>query len=129
MAIGDLLFLALVGAATMAAMHLAHMIEWGFVVAMAIGMAGAMLVQLALATLAAPLLGSIEAMAPSMLLAMLAPTSVCLLHGTGCALPWGATLWLGAVAGMLGHLLLAIYGISCRRWALAFGSTNGGCTP
>lgn len=128
-AAGDLLFLALAGAATMAAMHLAHMIEWGFVVEMAIGMTGAMLVQVILAWLAAPLLGSIETMAPSMLLAMIAPMSLCLLHGTGCVLTWTGTLGMGAAAGVLTFALLTVYGASCRRWALAAGNTTGGPVP
>jgi hypothetical protein len=130
MAIGDLLFLALIGAATMAAMHLAHMIEWAFVVELAIGMTGAMLVQVILAWLAAPLLGSIETMAPSMLLAMIVPMSLCLLHGSGRELTWAGALGLGAAAGVLAFSLLTCYGASCRRWALmAESSTHGGSHP
>lgn len=128
-AVGDLLFLALTGAATMAAMHLAHMIEWGFVLEMAIGMVGAMLVQVILAWLAAPLLGSIETMAPSMLLAMMAPMSLCLLHGTGCVPTWAGALGLGTAAGMLAFALLTVYGISCRRWTITVGNTAGGPVP
>ncbi|MBX9735335.1 MAG: hypothetical protein K2X32_00275 [Phycisphaerales bacterium] len=129
MAVGDLLFLAVVGAATLAAMHAAHMVEWkgwGFVGEMAIGMAGAMIVQVALAWLATPLLGSIETMVPSMLLAMVAPMSLCLLHGTGCVLTWSDALGLGAAAGVAAAALLAIYGASCRRWALTAGGRGGG---
>lgn len=133
MVIGDLFFLALVGAATTATMHMAHMIEWGgwgFVVEMAIGMAVAMLVQVILAWLAAPLLGSIESMAPSMLLAMIAPMAVCVLHGSGCELTWSAAMWCGAAAGVLASSLLLLYGASCRRWALTAGhSTLGGSHP
>lgn len=126
-AIGDLLFLTIVGAATLAAMHLAHMSEWGFVVEMAIGMGVAMLVQFALAWLAAPLLGSIETMVPSMLVGMLAPMSLCLLHASGCALTWGETLGMGAASGVLAMALLWFYSTSCRRWALTEGdSTHGG---
>ncbi len=130
MVIGDLLFLALVGAATTATMHMAHMIEWGgwgFLAEMAIGMAIAMLLQVILAWLAAPLLGSIETMAPSMLLAMVAPMTVCLLHGSDCELTWSAAMWCGAAAGVLASSLLLLYGVSCRRWALTEReSTHGG---
>ena len=130
MVIGDLLFLALIGAATMGAMHMAHMVEWGFIVEVAIGMSVAMVVQLILAWLAAPLLGSIETMTPSMLLAMFAPMAVCLLHASGCEFTPAAALALGAAAGMLGSGLLALYSNSCRRWALTAGSnTHGGRHP
>lgn len=126
-AIGDLLFLTLVGAATLAAMHLAHMSEWGFVVEMVIGMGIAMLVQLGLAWLAAPLLGSIETMVPSMLVGMLAPMSLCLLHASGCVLTWRETLGMGAASGVLAMALLGLYGVSCRCWAFTVGhGTHGG---
>lgn len=129
-AIGDLLFLTIVGAATLAAMHLAHMSEWGFVVEMAIGMGVAMLVQLGLAWLAAPMLGSIETMVPSMLVGMLAPMSLCLLHAGGCVLTWGEALGMGAASGVLAMALLCLYGTSCRCWALTEGhSTLGGPHP
>jgi hypothetical protein len=108
-------------------MHLAHMSEWGFVVEMTIGMGVAMLVQLGLAWLAAPLLGSIETMVPSMLVGMLAPTSLCLLHASGCELTWREPLGMGAASGVLAMALLCMYGASCRRWALTEGhSTHGG---
>jgi len=121
MAIGDLIFLALVGAATMLAMHTAHMIEWWFAIEVAIGMVLAMLVQVMLAWLAAPLLGSIETMAPSMLLAMIAPMVLCILHGGGCTLSWMEAVALGAAAGVLASLLLFVYAASCRRWACGVG--------
>jgi hypothetical protein len=111
-------------------MHMAHMTEWGFAVEVAIGMVVAMLVQVILTWLAAPLLGSIESMTPSMLLAMIAPMAVCLLHGSGCVLTWAAAMWYGAAAGVLASLLLALYGASCRRWALTAGSGSlGGSHP
>lgn len=130
MAAGDLLFLSLVGAVTIGAMHMAHMAEWGFIVEMAIGMSIAMVVQVVLAWLAAPLLGSIETMVPSMLLAMIAPMAVCLLHASGCEFTWAEVLGLGAAAGVLGSSLLACYGASCRRWAVTARSrTYGGIHP
>lgn len=121
-AIGDLLLMTMVGAATTAAMHLCHMTGWGFLVEMVVGMVVAMVVQVVLAWLAAPLLGSIEAMVPSMLLAMIAPMAVCVLHGTGSMFTWTAALVLGGSAGVLAFLLLALYGVSCRRWAVTLGS-------
>ncbi len=127
--IGDFFFLTLVGVAAMAAMHAAHMMGWGFVPELAIGMLGAMLVQVVLAWLAAPLLGSIETMASSMLLAMIAPMTLCLLHGSGCVLTWPGALGLGAAAGVLAFSLLAVYGASCRRWALTAGRTPEGPQP
>jgi len=110
----------------MAAMHMAHMTEWGFAVEVAIGMVVAMLVQIILAWLAAPLLGSIETMAPSMLVAMIAPMTICLLHGSGCELTWSGALLIGAASGVLASSLLAVYGASCRRWAFSEGRKIGG---
>lgn len=127
--IGDLLFFTSVGVVTMAAMHAAHMIGWGLFLEIAIGMVGAMVVQVLLASLAAPLLGSIETMVPSMLLAMIAPMTLCLLHGSGCVLTWPGALGLGAAAGVLAFSLLAVYGASCRRWAFTAGRTPGGLQP
>lgn len=124
--VGDLLFLAVVGAVSVAAMHMAHMTEWGFVVEVAIGMAVAMVVQLMLAWLAAPLLGSIETMVPSMLVAMIAPMAICVLHASGCVLTWSEALAIGAASGVLASSLLAAYGASCRRWALSEGRKLGG---
>jgi hypothetical protein len=128
--VGDLFFLALVGAVSMAAMHMAHMTEWGFAVEVAIGMVVAMIVQIVLAWLAAPLLGSIETMVPSMLVAMIAPMAICLLHGSGCVLTSSGALLIGAASGVLASSLLAVYGASCRRWALtARGNTLGKAHP
>lgn len=124
--VGDLLFLAVIGAVSMAAMHMAHMTEWGFAVEMAIGMAVAMVAQLMLAWLAAPLLGSIETMVPSMLVAMIAPMAICALHGSGCVLTWWGALSMGAASGVLASLLLVAYGASCRRWASREGRNLGG---
>ncbi len=124
--VGDLLFLALVGAVSMAAMHMAHMTDWGFVVEAAIGMAVAMVVQVILAWVAAPLLGSIETMVPSMLVAMIAPMAICVLHGSGCVLTWAGALAIGAASGVLASSLLLVYGASCRRWALTEGRRLGG---
>lgn len=123
---GDVLFLALVGAVSMTAMHMAHMTEWGFVVELAIGMVVAMLVQIVLAWLAAPLLGSIETMVPSMLVAMIAPMAICLLHGSGCVLTLSGALLIGAASGVFASSLLAVYGASCRRWARTTGGTTSG---
>lgn len=123
---GDLFFLALVGAGSMVAMHMAHMTEWGFAVEVAIGMVVAMIVQIVLAWLAAPLLGSIETMVPSMLVAMIAPMVICLLHGSGCELSWSGALLIGAASGVFASSFLAVYGASCRRWALTAGGTTSG---
>jgi len=129
MAIGDLVFMMLVGGAAMAAMHVAHTIGWNFALAMAVGMTGAMLVQFVLALLAAPILGSIETMVPSMPLAMLAPMSICILYRAGCVPSCPRAFVLGAAGGALWFSLLSLYGRSCRRWAASVGSAGQGGTP
>jgi hypothetical protein len=93
---------------------------------MSIGMAVAMLVQMILAWLAAPLLGSIETMVPSMLLAMIAPMAVGLIHVSGCELTWTEALGLGVAVGVLGSTPLDLYAVSCRRWTLTLGSPTPG---
>lgn len=114
-AIADCAFLGLVGAISLIAMHAAHMLEWPFLVEMLIGMIVAMVAQIALAWLVAPLLGSIESMTPSMLVAMIAPMAVCLGHAMGSELEWPACLIAGFAAGVLALCVLSLYGAHCRR--------------
>lgn len=111
----DLVFLVTISGISVAAMHLAHMIGWPFVIEMLIGMVGAMLLQVALAALVAPLLGSIESAVPSMVVAMTTPMVLCALHMVGCRPEWAACLAIGAGLGALAYLLLAAYGAACRR--------------
>ena len=114
-AIGDGIFLTLIGAATTAAMHMMHELGWSFVPACLVGMAVAMIGQTLLSWFAAPLLGSIESMAPSMVVGMLAPMSVCTLHLLGCQPgPWSC-IALGATLGAGMFLFVQWYGAAYRR--------------
>lgn len=69
-AVGDLLFLLFVATASAAAMHLFHELHWNLVVTLLLGMVTAMAAQTVLALAIALILGSIESMVPSMLVAM-----------------------------------------------------------
>jgi hypothetical protein len=117
----DLLFLVAISTISVAAMHLAHMIGWPFLVEMLIGMAGAMALQIVLAVLVAPILGSIESAVPSMVVAMATPMVLCGLHVIGCRPEWGACLAVGAGLGAGSFLLLVAYGASCRRHCARLG--------
>lgn len=114
-AVLDGVFLALVGASSLVAMHSAHDLEWPFAVEALIGMVAAMAVQVLLALLVAPLLGSIESMVPSMIVAMLAPMSLCGLHMLGIEPARPGCTALGAVLGLVASMLLHGYGRRCRR--------------
>jgi triacylglycerol esterase/lipase EstA (alpha/beta hydrolase family) len=89
-----------VGAVTTAAMHLAHDLNWNFATTCILGMLLAMAIQMPLAWLVAPVLGSIESMLPSMVLVMVSPMSVCAAHLMGCKMPWFSCAGLGAAFGV-----------------------------
>jgi hypothetical protein len=82
-AAADLVFLICIGALSAVLMQAAHWPMWNFWLCAAIGMVFAMTAQTLLALLVAPVLGSIEAMIPSMLVAMGSPMVVCTLHLSG----------------------------------------------
>jgi len=90
----------LVGAVATAAMHLTHALNWNFAVTCLLGMLLAMAMQMPLAWLVAPVLGSIESMLPSMVLAMVSPMSVCAAHLMGCKMHWLSCAGLGAAFGI-----------------------------
>ena len=112
---GDCFFLILVG--SMGAVVMRQMHEWlaAFAAAMIAGMVLAMVIQMSLALAAAPLLGSIESMTPSMVVAMLSPMVVCVCHMAGCELSRRAALTLGLVFGTVMYVLLLFYGKLYRR--------------
>jgi hypothetical protein len=97
---GDCVFLLLVGSATTVVMRLVHGAVSNMVLAWLAGMALAMVAQIALAICVAPVLGSLESMVPSMVVAMAAPMSVCLLDWTGYLPSTGVAAGLGAGAGL-----------------------------
>ena len=108
--LGDCLFLMLVGASSMVAMNAVHELAWSMPVTWVIGMVAAMAAQMLLALIAAPLLGSIETMAPSMVVAMVVPMAVCVVDATGRELGWMWAITLGAVSGFSAFLLVRASG-------------------
>ncbi|QDV89871.1 hypothetical protein RAS2_09460 [Phycisphaerae bacterium RAS2] len=113
--IGDLVFLVAVGMIATLVMHGMHQLDWNFAVTCLVGMAAAMLVQMLMAFCAAPLLGSIETMTPSMVVGMVSPMSVCTLHMLGCESNCTVVLVLGAGFGMAMFILVTIYGAMVKR--------------
>lgn len=113
--IGDLVFLVAVGMIATLVMHGTHQLGWNFAVTCVAGMVAAMLVQMLMAFFAAPLLGSIETMTPSMVVGMVSPMSVCTLHMFGCESNCTLALVLGAAFGTAMFLLVIIYGATVKR--------------
>lgn len=113
--IGDLLFLVAVGIVTTLVMHGLHQLGWNFAVTCIVGMTATMLVQMLMAFCAAPLLGSIETMTPSMVIGMVSPMSICTLHMFGCESSGATAIILGACFGAAMFIYVAIYGAKVKR--------------
>lgn len=112
---GDVLFLAIVGGLSTCIMQLAHETGCPFLVCALAGMAAAILAQMLLAWAAAPLLGSIESMVPSMIIGMVSPMLVCGLHIVGYEVSYAVAGALGAAFGLVVFVLLECYAAGCRR--------------
>ena len=67
----------------------------------------AMVVQMIAATLAAPILGSIEAMVPSMLVGMSSPMLICFADALGIRPTYASAISLGAIFGALVFVVLS----------------------
>ena len=113
---GDALFLLLVSVVATILMHLVHELGWNLAFTLICGMAVAMLVQMLLAFGAAPILGSIESMVPSMVVAMISPMAVCTLDLLGFQLHWRESVQVGVLVGLIVFGLIEVYGFVCRRW-------------
>lgn len=120
--LGDALFLMTVGSGSTFAMHLVHTLEWNIAVTLILGMAAAMGVQLVLAAAAAPLLGSIETMVPSMIVGMLSPMQLCAVELVGYHETRRMAVLAGAAFGLATLVLLQLWGqwryLSLRRTTL-----------
>jgi hypothetical protein len=114
-AAADLVFLICIGALSAVLMQAAHWPMWNFWLCAAIGMVFAMTAQTLLALLVAPVLGSIEAMIPSMLVAMGSPMVVCTLHLSGREPGSAESAWWGAAIGAAVHLSISAYGARVRH--------------
>lgn len=114
----DFVFLVLASIGATLAMHMIHMLEWPFVLTSLVGMIAAMLVQTVMAFAAAPLLGSIETMVPSMIVAMLSPMSICLLHLFGCESTWMMAVVTGSGFAIGTFALIRLYARFCAHTLL-----------
>jgi len=124
--IGDALFLGVVGAESGVVMQVLHQSEWNFFAVSLLGMAAAMGVQMLLSFGLSPLLGSIETMAPSMVVAMVVPMLVDVAEIMGWMLGRFEAGFLGAAFGLLFFGYLAWYGSVVRRWlARAWPAAHG----
>ena len=113
---GDAFFLLLVSVVAITLMHLVHELGWNLAFTLICGMAVAMLVQMLLAFGAAPILGSIESMVPSMVVAMISPMAVCTLDLFGFQLHWQESIQVGVLVGLIMFGLIEVLGFMCRRW-------------
>ncbi len=113
--VADLVFLVLAGIAATMAMHMIHMLEWPFVPTSLIGMLAAMLVQTVMAIAAAPLLGSIESMVPSMVVAMTGPMVICVFHLFRCESTWMMAAVTGSGFAIGTFALIRLYARSCAH--------------
>lgn len=118
--VGDFAFLVAVSVMATFVMHLVHYTDWPFAICMFVGMLAAMVVQMVMAVCVTPLLGSIEAMVPSMAIAMIAPMSVCLLHLVGRGPMGMQSAWLGLLFGVGMFVFVQVYGAVCRRRRVRF---------
>jgi len=112
---GDLLFLVAVGMVATLVMHGLHQLGWNFAVTCLVGMVASMLVQMLMAFCAAPLLGSIETMIPSMVVGMVSPMSVCTLHLFGREPDCMVALGGGALFGAAMFVFVEVFGAIVRR--------------
>jgi len=120
---GDCLFLILVGAAASLVMYIVHGLMtnlvygrvWHAVLSLVIGMSFVAIVQTLLAFSVAPVLGSIESIVPSIVVAMILPMLICGLVLVGIDMSRSGVLGLGVAGGISTFLLLKAYGGRCRK--------------
>lgn len=113
--VGDAVFLAGVGAESGAVMQWLHQLEWNSLVLSVLGMAAAMGIQMLMAFGLSPLLGSIETMAPSMVVAMIVPMLVDVAELSGWMFGRFDAAAFGAASGFLFFVYLEWYGAIFRR--------------
>jgi len=118
------LFLIAVGIATTLTMHHMHQLGWNFAVTCITGMAAAMLSQMLMAFCAAPLLGSIETMTPSMVVGMVSPMFICARHMVGVESSVAAAMILGTMSGAGMFVFVTIYAAMFRRFLRRLHATR-----
>ena len=122
----DFVFLILAGIAATLAMHIIHQFEWPFVLTCLLGMVAAMLIQTLVAFAAAPLLGSIESMVPSMIVAMVSPMTICVLHLLGCESTSLMAVLIGIAFAIGVFLFVQLYGRACGNVLISDRAFGGG---
>ncbi len=110
---GDFAFLVCVGVAATVAAHMVHALEWAFVPTCLLSMGAAMAAQIVLSVMASPILGSIESMVPSMIVAMASPMAICAFHLAGQEPSRSMAIVVGGVVAMGMFVFVQIYGRSC----------------
>jgi len=113
--VADLVFLVLAGIGATLTMHLIHQLEWPFFTMCLVGMVAAMVVQTLMAIAVAPLLGSIESMAPSMIIGMASPMTICVLHLFGCESTGSMATAIGAAFAVSMFVFMHAYNHRCRH--------------
>ena len=113
--VGDGMFLLTVGVVAAVCMRLVDLLEWNPVLMWVGGMALAMSGQTLLAFAVAPLLGSIETMVPSMVVAMTCPMVLDFLEMIGVDLGWSWSVAFGAGFGFAMFMFVEGYGVLCRK--------------
>jgi hypothetical protein len=96
-------------------MHLVHDLGWNLAFSVFGGMAAAMVIQVLLAMCVAPVLGSIESMGPSMVVAMASPMAICSLDLFRINVERRGAAGLGAAIGLAMFVVVEAYGLACRR--------------
>lgn len=113
--LGDAAFLMAVGAESGFVMQWLHQSSWNFFLISILGMAVAMGIQMLMALGLSPLLGSIETMAPSMVVAMVVPMMIDVAELSGWMVGRSEAALLGAASGLLYFSYLEWYGAAFRR--------------
>lgn len=112
--LGDAVFLTLVSSVTAMTMFYIHQLRWHFAISVFVGMILAMVIQVLMAFSVAPLLGSIESMIPSMVVAMISPMMVCAIH-LGQYLSRSNCLNVSVALAITVFLMMHFYGFLFRR--------------
>ena len=120
---GDGLFLILLGVAASLTMYLVHSLMtylfdsrvWILVLSLVFGMSLAMIFQNLLAFAVAPILGSIESMVPSMVVAIIVPVLFCSLALVGINVNRSGAVALGAAGGISIFIFIKAYAWRCRK--------------
>ena len=126
-AIGDAALLVIVAVAGTWVMHRVHETGVGFLAAVLLGMSAAMIVQIVLAVVASPLLGSIESMVPSAVVGMTVPGLVCAAALVGAGWHRSTLLATAALFALAFSAWLKLYAWRCRRrFARMSAGSSGG---